>query len=312
MANNPVVQIQNLTAADTPLIPTSDLMIVSQGGIARKVTVANSFPIAQFTSVPYTGGVPEANLQAEGIFVAGPVRETKISNSVINTSGLRAIRLNVTSTAITNLGFDGVEISNNRIVNFANIGVSLNAPATGSYQRVLVKDNVFDADPSFTNINRGSNGTWSRLAYPYGLNARNFAGLDLKRNQFRNMTAPVIYTGGTALIHDNFVFATAAAVGFSTSNVGVGYIDRNGPDWTTIQEDSNPNSATYGKMLSANYDNATTIPSSGCWVAGRVVANASASVSSSGILASWKRLTTSCNNVSGTDWVPMYTKTVWP
>jgi hypothetical protein len=51
MADNPVVQIQNLGAASTPLTPDSDLMIVSQGGKARKVTVANSFPIAEFPAV---------------------------------------------------------------------------------------------------------------------------------------------------------------------------------------------------------------------------------------------------------------------
>lgn len=51
MADNPVVQIPNLKNADTPLVPASDLYIVSQGGIARKVAVENAFPIAQFPAI---------------------------------------------------------------------------------------------------------------------------------------------------------------------------------------------------------------------------------------------------------------------
>lgn len=258
--------------------------------------------------VPYTGAVTEANLSpSDTIYIQGALRETIISNCIINTGGLRAIRIR--QTGLTSMSHDGVDIRDCRFVNYKNAGIQMGS-STAIHQRLTIRGNHFDADPTFTSANRGANGTWLRIAYPMGVYARNVSGLVIERNHFRNVAAPIINTGGLSFLRDNVVFGQAAATGFSTSNVGVGFINANGREWTTIEEDSNPNSATYGSLLSGNYDSASAIPSSGRWVIGRFIWNTAPAVASSKVLLGWSRLTTGTGNTSGTDWTPVYPGTV--
>jgi hypothetical protein len=92
-------------------------------------------------------------------------------------------------------------------------------------------------------------------------------------------------------------------VGASTSNKGVGNIPLDGPEFGYVIEDSDPASATYGKMLSAQVGSASAMPATGTYVQGHFVANSA--VAGPFDPLGWIRLTTGSAHVSGTDWSPV-------
>jgi hypothetical protein len=109
----------------------------------------------------------------------------------------------------------------------------------------------------------------------------------------------------------NTVDCQPAAVGFSTSNKGIGNLPRAGIVVRVV--DSDPGSATYGTVLNHCPTAAPAIPTAGVFVAGHVVQNVAPAVAGAGgsqyVITGWVRLTTGNAHVLDTDWAQMRTLT---
>ena len=224
----------------------------------------------------YSGAVPESALNGTGILFTSPVRKTRVCDNTIATTGT-----GITLNASANLVNDDLLICRNNISEFSTSGIAATGSSTTA-QRIVISGNNFDADPMFTNANRGSNGTWLANSGPYGINM-NVSGVTISANHFRDMVAAMNNTSGMAwtVTQDNFQYGNPlGGNAFSTSNVGLasyltgaGYI---------VQEDDNPNSSTFGQQLSAAQANATYNAVSATTVSGTTVDASSVQAASIG------------------------------
>lgn len=243
-------------------------------------------------------GVPEANLVQQGIEIHGPWRNVTISGNTIGTTGVGVKLAGGDSPA--SLDYDTYNIVDN---DFTDCGEAQSciwyAGLTTVTQRVLVKNNRFNVDPRFVSQQRGTNGTWlSSNVFTHGIILGNsVAGFSIEDNIFRNASSAINGTPAQAYIARNKVVGVPSTYGtYNAANVGMGTFPQG---WEIIHEDSNPNSGTYGQMLSTNTPFAAAMPAAGTWVPGTFVTNSTPTVC--GPLG-WQRLTVGAGNVAGTDW----------
>jgi len=188
-------------------------------------------------------------------------------------------------------------------VDCLSYGVLVN---TGATLRAYVEDNLFDLDPYFKHPNRGTNGTWLALSDPTGVKATLGSGVFVRRNTFRNLCRDSDKATDTLapgwLFDGNIIEADPVATGFSTANKGVGYL-RSGGGTLLCQTDSDPTSATFGKILTSPTTAAIAQPAAGKWVIGHQVRNSTPAVAGGLVNLGWTRLTTGATNNAGSDWV---------
>jgi hypothetical protein len=239
----------------------------------------------------------ESDLRGDAIQLSGGVvRDVLITGNIIRgmVSGLALY----TATRLDNIVFRG-----NEVIDCLSWGVLVD---TGATLRAYIEDNLIDLDPFFKHPNRGNNGTWQALSEPTGVKAQLGSGVFVRRNTFRNMCRDSNQASDTLaagwLFADNVIEADPVATGFSTANKGVGYL-RSGGGTLLCQTDSDPASATFGKILTSPTTAAIAQPATGKWVIGHVVRNSTPAVAGGLVNLGWTRLTTGATNNAGSDWV---------
>jgi hypothetical protein len=100
-----------------------------------------------------------------------------------------------------------------------------------------------------------------------------------------------------------------AAIGFTNTNKGIGYLEA--ADGRFLYEiiDADPTSATYGVVTNAQLEGSGAMPAAGYYVAGAFVKNTSAAGAG---IAGWLRLTNGSGHVLNTDWAVAYTAAALP
>jgi hypothetical protein len=250
--------------------------------------------------------ITEALLNTPGIEIIHALRNSVIENNTISTTGI-PILFNPTLGGVTshNNDFDGLYIKANHLSKWPGktAGIYLTTTAGTFSNDITIEDNDLDGDPEFLAAIRGANGTWAGNTNTYciDLNAQMF-GVSLINNSFKNCYAPVVApVAPMGIIRGNKVYSNPTATGYNAANVGIGNIPVNGADYTNIHWDGNPNSGTYGTILSAPINTAATIPTTGTFVQGHFVWSNNPA---SNVLG-WARMTTGAAHVSGTDWQPV-------
>lgn len=231
-----------------------------------------------------------------GISVSGQTRKMLIGgNNISHTGSCVAFA----DPPLDNFGIDDVMIVNNQFTDFNGNCISLPNPAAPRTISLLVAHNTFDGDPYHINANRGANGTYLADGSPSVISCVSYNGARLIGNKVRNVCRVVNNGGGTGtVLAGNFLRCAPAAVGFSTSNKGIGNLpEACGQQVIYEHVDSDPTSATYGLPLSLFQLTAGSIPTTGTYVRGTFVS----AIGSTTILG-WQRLTTGSAHVSGTDW----------
>ncbi|MGH7069591.1 MAG: hypothetical protein ACREFO_06195 [Acetobacteraceae bacterium] len=138
-----------------------------------------------------------------------------------------------------------------------------------------------------------------------GCRANGTTGVLARGNRYRNVMAVDDGNAGGRQYEWNRIYCNLAAVGCSTSNVGVGPVPTAGVAFLHMIEDGNPADTTFGDILDGPVLCATVMPRSGTYVEGLMVCNTAPAVSSGKMTLGWLRLTTGTGNVAGTDWTPV-------
>ncbi len=233
-----------------------------------------------------------------------------MADNIIQTTGAFGILFDQASTW-HDLDADGMAIERNQVTDFKTSGVQ-GPPA--STQRVVVRGNQFDGDPRFVSANRGSNGTWLTNIgagdLPTGVAIPFANGFVVSGNSFRNLADAVLQGAVSNVLQGNIIYANPVAIGFSTSNAGLGVIPAASASWAHVIENSDPTSASYGKIIGPTLFSASAQPTSGTYVTGQFVQNtAPAVLGFQSALTGWLRLTVGSSHAANTDWAPVYADT---
>ncbi|MFN0184928.1 MAG: right-handed parallel beta-helix repeat-containing protein, partial [Aquabacterium sp.] len=255
----------------------------------------------------YNGPVSEAQLNTMGILLNPSFRNCRIAGNTIQTSGPHAILFNTnTYSPVTtrDMDYDGLTIEGNRLVDFGTAAIQ--GPPNGAH-RVLVRHNEIDGDPMFRAATRGTGGTWSSATGLVGLLLSGCSGFVVSDNAFRNVATAVRQVGVVRnIVTGNTLHGDPVAVGFSTSNRGVGTVEPGGAGWLHVVETSDPADALYGRIKSATVVSAASIPTTGTYVAGHFVAATAPVSANRQTILGWARLTTGSGHVAGTDWAAVH------
>ena len=241
------------------------------------------------TAGTYNGAITEAMLNHPGIHVLGALRHSRIARNIIQTTGTNGIEFDAT---VSDMDYDGLEITGNRIADFSQYGVFWPTSSV-SNQRMRIADNDIDGDPYFRSSNRGPNGSWVSSGGNVGLYLAFLNGAEVEGNHFRNLGAPVTQGSNVMnVLRRNVVHCFPLAVGSNAGNQGVGIVPPAGPDFTHVIETCDPTDANYGKIKSATVMTSAAQPSTGTYVAGHVVGTASPGLVNGQPFLGWQRLTT--------------------
>lgn len=255
--------------------------------------------------------VPETLMRAPGCRLTLPLTDVTVEGNHFET-GRYGLFFDVATgvTLASNLA-KGVMIRGNRFKDFDTYGINW-VGATLTHQDITIEGNTFDGDPYFQSTSRGAGGSWANNTGLVGLFVGYLAGLVVSRNTFSNVAAIMSQVSVSALQDhfDNKIVCDPAAIGYSTSNKGVGDIPAigDGAQWWIIPKDCDPTSATYGNSLGTTPRNAASLPTSGKWLPGMIVTARGTGIdaATSKLLMEHRRLTAGTSNVVGTDWRPVY------
>ena len=203
---------------------------------------------AQTATNTYNGGIPEANLATNGITLSGTVRNSRIADNLIETTGPYSIFL---AGPFAENDLDGLSITGNGLTNFSAGGVALAGNIQPTYQRLRIADNVIDGDPGYGHpIRTPADGTWKAAGNPIALATGVLSGATIERNTIRNVAAATNQVVGFNVIRDNLLYCAPAVYGaFNTGNGGIGFPLFASLAWRPVTEDGNPGSVTYGRVL---------------------------------------------------------------
>ena len=197
----------------------------------------------------FTGGIPEANLNTNGIAITGTLRNSRIAENIIDTTGASCIYF-MNIVPVNSGDYDGLEIGRNKFVNYLSAGIYWGPTNTTSHQ-MRVNSNTFNADPQFRSSNRVTGGGWAADTFPVGIWAPYLDGSTYEGNHFRNLVWPAKLGGAKALLAANVVFGNCLSFGvIDPANTGVLMAPTPGLEWHYYQEDSDPRSTTFGQALS--------------------------------------------------------------
>lgn len=197
---------------------------------------------------------------------------------------------------------DHVTISRNIIRDTINRAIQLSSASFTS--DVTIEQNDIDCDPYRQNANSNVNGTYAANSVPRGVDIGNLVGAKIRGNRFRNCCAAVAANFPAQIfVEGNILCGGApAAVGFSTSNKGIGVVELADGRYLYEIIDADPTSSTYLANANTQQVAASAMPSSGTYIAGAFVRNNSPST---GILG-WLRLTTGSSHTLNTDWKAVF------
>jgi hypothetical protein len=258
----------------------------------------------------YNGAIAESSMNTRAIRIGPSLHNALIARNLIQTGAARAIEFfdAAGGAAIADGQFQDVVIEGNRISDFSQAAIWWPTAAV-SRQRIRIERNLFDGDPQFRSPARGAGGTWQAATAPVGVQMTTLSGAFVAGNHFRNLAAPLATGAGVNNLLGNVVHGQPAALGFSTANKGVGTVAAAGPAWHYLIEESDPASSAYGQTASETLTQSATMPASGLYVAGHMVARSDFSQVNGQTQLGWKRLTTGGAHVPGVDWQPVYATT---
>lgn len=196
----------------------------------------------------WAGAVTDANLSGPGIVLQGAVRDSRICDNIIRSGGLFGISV-APFDSVSNGDYDGLEIGGNHISDVQVSGIHW-TPTTVTSHKMRIRGNTVDGDPQFKSGNRGTGGTWAADSGVYGIYAPTLNGATYEHNHFRNVVHPIRKDASLILEAGNVYFGNCPVIGiFSATNAGIGFPQPTGTGWQYVQEDSDPRSATYGRIL---------------------------------------------------------------
>lgn len=199
-------------------------------------------------------------------------------------------------------------------------GVTHSATAAGDTftWSVIVRDCTFDLDPFHTSSARTSplNGSFQSgigvSARPVGVYFRQCYGWSIHNCSFANCYDSVLANSDffeQADVKNNVLLCEPSAIGFSTSNLGIGNIPAGGNAFVHYVIDGDPTSATYMQVTTIPVGEANAIPTSGSYVKGHFVKNTNPTTGSSKTTIGWMRQSTGTGHVVATtttaDWAPL-------
>lgn len=203
-------------------------------------------------------------------------------------------------------------ICQNQFRDISGIGISLGA-STDIRINLRITDNHFDIDPYHLHALRGSGGTWTSVgtgSEAVGIYFLHVVGTVIEQNTFRNCVKAIEDVGGGSgfskqVVSRNVMLCQPAAVNFSTSNKGIGFVPQAGDRMLLQAVDSDPTSAAFGTLLNVCSTDASAMPTTGYYLAGHFVHNSTPTGGAP--IYGWQRITTGSAHVINVDWLAVYT-----
>ncbi|TPN26635.1 right-handed parallel beta-helix repeat-containing protein [Mesorhizobium sp. B2-3-3] len=284
------------------VVPPADGFVIAGNIIKRTRPAVAAFSTYGFGTrlwqgVAYDPAITDGNLRsgsAIGGFTGSFVNVLVIGNIVeCAASGFTL------PTPTYELQHENIVLFGNVFRDILNFGVNVTAAFNVD---MTIDSNIFDMDPYRANANSNVNGSYAALGLPRGVNIGNARGVRVTRNKFKN-TCLAIQTNLPAqmTVKDNVLIGMPAAVGFSTSNKGIGNVEFADGRYVYEIIDADPTSATYGANTNVQQVSATAMPATGTYVQGAFVCNSSPTQASG--IEGWLRLSTGNAHVLGTDWM---------
>jgi hypothetical protein len=298
-----------------PVAPVNGV-IVSNNIIRRTMPAVSAFSDYGFGRVnrvgtEYDPPITDVNLrQNSGIsFQAGGLRNAIVSQNIIEnyTNGVSF------AAPTSDYDYTNVIVDSNVFTNCISRGVTFSPSILNA--DVTISNNHFDLDPYRQNTNSNLNGTYNSNLPPQGVNAGNITGLTLKDNVFKNTCDPVAINNLTKIntINNILFCGSITALGFNTSNKGVGRILSPASGFKIHNIEADPTSLDYGQTINTQYEGAAAMPTTGSWVIGAFVRNTLPTVDANQMtITGWLRISTGSGNVAGTDWTVVRTSNVSP
>src|SRR6185312_4034317 len=180
----------------------------------------------QFQATGYADpAISDAQLRTTGIIIYGQGRNWIIENNILSSRDYPILMLGNSAGRLDNFAADNAIIRGNIITDFDHAGIWLNAYGSVHHSDLTIEDNTIDGDPMHTHSNRSAGGKWGALAEPYAAMDVNTVNVGFRffNNRIKNVAGLVRTAVPTAWsVRDNIVRCDPAALGFSTSNRGVG------------------------------------------------------------------------------------------
>jgi len=250
-----------------------------------------------------------------------------------------AMMLPVDMVRIDDNGIKRLIIADN-IFDHASDGIQISTPvADTDYEQILIKGNIFhdiinrcvnipsasinlpqfvfdgnlvNMDPMVRSAKSNTDGTYDSTGLPAAIDGGNLTGYTVSNNHFMHcnrMIATNVFDN--LIVYNNVGYCNPAALGFSTSNVGIGEMLRQAQGFRYIVLDMSPISATYLNFTNVMQDSESAQPSAGTYIEGWFTKNRAALTvdGNANILVGWIRLTTGTGHVAATDWETVFWKT---
>lgn len=254
--------------------------------------------------------ITDADLSIQGIVLYNGLRDARIQAIVEP----RSVGVLISEPSTPDYLYQNVIFENCSFVRC--VGNAINTDATSvDIQDIKFLNCLFDVDPRFESADRDKtsgeyNGKWkftSTTAIVQG--ATYIDGIVFENCHFRNCQSldttqasgnPVNYLGV------NYLHCKPAVIGGSSGNEGIGTVKAAGGNFAYFVEVCDPRqTGTFSNIVTVQYFDAASIPTTGTWVTGAFVRNNAPVVSASKVTLGWARLTTGSANVNGTDWSPV-------
>jgi hypothetical protein len=251
-------------------------------------------------SLSGTGWIDPAISEAElrpnvGLFIDADFRLVQIAYNTIShiASGIYV------DAALSNYNLDNWSIETNTITEFTNAGVDFASPVAARTAATLIARNTFDGDPYHVHPNRGAAGAWATNDLPIAIATPGYQGVRIEENRIRNVCSPYfnVFVADCRL-KDNVLRCQPAALGFSTSNKGIGEVLQCENGYTYDLVNCDPTSASFGSFIDGMALFASGMPTSGLYVAGHFVKNVNRGLTHFGYV----RQTTGTGHTPTVDW----------
>tara|TARA_R110000822_G_scaffold6862_3_gene28800 strand:+ start:2292 stop:4340 length:2049 start_codon:yes stop_codon:yes gene_type:complete len=270
----------------------------------------------------YDPAVALSNWADNGIQLNGSIKNAVVSDCTVMglTEGAGVYLQSLAADAASrNREFENILIDGCSVRD-CKYGVTHSAVASGSTftWSVVVRDCSFDLDPFQTNSARTSplNGSFQSgigvTDRPVGVFFRQCYGWSIHNCSFANCYDSILANSDffeQADVKNNILLCEPSAIGFSTSNLGIGDVPAGGNAFVHYVIDADPTSATYMQITTIPVGEANAIPTSGSYVKGHFVKNTNPTTGSSKTTIGWMRQSTGTGHAVATtttaDWAPL-------
>lgn len=273
--------------------------------------VGNTYTKTGFANLEMT----PSEQNTRGLNLRNNVKNCLINANIFSGCHRGGISFSLPSTN-RNTAFRNIRVTENVFFDTrSESGITSNA-STDFQLTLLIKDNTFDLDPTFSDPDREPNGKWDLAgnSFPAGINAAFMRGVTIGGNVYRNCFR-IFNTSANSIVHfaaEETLRCQPVTIGTSANNIGIAVCPAPARgQYTYIIEDCDPASVTFGQTLNVMVRSSATMPASGYYVQGHFVSNTAApTITNSKVLIGWLRLTTGSNHVLDTDWAALYYSTV--